>query len=272
MGLTRSASAAATDPAATDPAAPNPRTVLVSGASRGIGAATAVRLLRDGHRLSLGLRSPLSPSAWLASLALPAALQSALPADLDQRLHLHPYDALAPAGAANSAERWVEAAVAQLGGLDAVVHSAGIFSRVGLCYGAGEEQEIQRVLEVNLLGPWRLSRALWPHLVASGDGRVITLVSMSGKRVKGGLAAYSASKFALLALCQTMRNEGWDQGIRVTAVCPSWVNTAMAAAVTALPQEAMTQPEDLAASISHLLSLPARAVPFEFNVSCQLER
>jgi NAD(P)-dependent dehydrogenase (short-subunit alcohol dehydrogenase family) len=68
-----------------------------------------------------------------------------------------------------------------------------------------------------------------------------------------------------------MRNEGWDQGIRVTAVCPSWVNTEMAAAVTALPRQAMTQPEDLGRSISHLLSLPASAVPFEFSVSCQLE-
>jgi NAD(P)-dependent dehydrogenase (short-subunit alcohol dehydrogenase family) len=128
------------------------------------------------------------------------------------------------------------------------------------------------VLAVNLLGPWRLSRAVWPQLVASGDGRMITLVSMSGRRVKGGLAAYSASKFALMGLCQTMRNEGWQAGIRITAICPSWVNTSMAAAVTALAREAMTQPDDLAASVSHLLSLPASAVPFEFNVSCQLEQ
>ena len=245
------------------------RTVLVSGASRGIGRATSLRLLADGHRVSLGLRQPLTAQAWLAT-ANPQR-----PEPWQERLLIHPYDARAvppgPAGP-NSPEAWVAATLERWGTLDAVVHSAGIFSRVGLCFAPGEEAEIQRVLDVNLLGPWRLSRAAWPHLAASGDGRVITLVSMSGKRVKGNLAAYCASKFALLALCQTMRNEGWSQGIRVTAVCPSWVNTTMAAAVNTLPKEAMTQPEDLAASISHLLSLPASAVPCEFNVSCQLER
>lgn len=233
---------------------------MVSGASRGIGRATALRLLADGHRVSLGLRQPLPARDWLA--ASPQA-----PEDWLERLLIQPYEAQA----ASSPEDWLAATLEHWGQLDAVVHSAGIFSRVGLCFAAGEEEEIQRVLEVNLLGPWRLSRAAWPHLAASGDGRVITLVSMSGKRVKGNLAAYSASKFALLALCQTMRNEGWQQGIRVTAVCPSWVNTDMADAVTALPKQAMTQPEDLAASVSHLLTLAASAVPFEFSVSCQLE-
>jgi NAD(P)-dependent dehydrogenase (short-subunit alcohol dehydrogenase family) len=257
-----------TDPSNVGPAR-GQRSVLVSGASRGIGRATALRLLADGHRVSLGLRQPLSPQAWLA--ANPEA-----PEEWLDRLLIHPYEARAsqPAGsdrADSSPEAWVAAALARWGTIDAVVHCAGIFSRVGLCFSPGEEAEIQRVLDVNLLGPWRLSRAAWPHLAASGDGRVIALVSMSGKRVKGNLAAYSASKFALLALCQTMRNEGWHQGIRVTAVCPSWVNTEMAAAVTALPRQAMTQPEDLAASIGHLLSLPASAVPFEYKVSCQLE-
>ncbi len=237
-----------------------PRTLLVSGASRGIGQAIARRLLADGHRLSLGLRQPERSDRELGATADGA------------QLHRHAYDALAAEAAPNSAETWVEAALAHFGHLDGVVHCAGLFSRVGLTYAPGEQAVIEELLAVNLLGPWRLSRALWPHLLASGDGRVITLVSMSGKRVKGGLAAYSASKFALMGLCQTMRNEGWSHGIRVTAICPSWVNTEMAAAVTAMPPEAMTQPEDLAASISHLLALPARAVPFEFNVSCQLEQ
>ncbi len=97
------------------------------------------------------------------------------------------------------------------------------------------------------------------------------LVSMSGRRVKGRLAAYSTSKFALMGLCQAMRNEGWEAGIRVTAICPGWVNTAMAAQVQAIPPEAMTQPEDLAATAVHLLALPRTAVPFEFSVSCLLE-
>ena len=104
---------------------------------------------------------------------------------------------------------------------------------------------------------------------------------MSGKRSKGRLAAYSASKFALLGLCQTMRNEGWATGIRVTAICPGWVNTDMAAEVRSGPSnrwptqpmeaEAMTQPEDIASMSAELLRLPNRAVPFELAVSSSLE-
>ncbi|MEX1322947.1 MAG: SDR family oxidoreductase, partial [Synechococcaceae cyanobacterium] len=187
------------------------------------------------------------------------------------RLLIQPYEASAGDGDPRGPRAWVEATAERWGGIDAVVHCAGVFSRVGLRFADGEEDEIARVLDVNLMGPWRLSRAAWPLLAASGDGRVLTLVSMSGKRVKGRLAAYGVSKFALLALCQAMRNEGWEDGIRVTAICPSWVNTDMAAAVTAMPHEAMTQPQDLAASVSHLLELPSAAVPFEFSVNCQLE-
>jgi NAD(P)-dependent dehydrogenase (short-subunit alcohol dehydrogenase family) len=251
-------------PAQPQPAnAPSPRTVMVSGASRGIGRAITERLLADGHRVSAGVRNPD------ALLAAPEAAR--LRAQVPDRLLIQPYEASAPDDDPHGPRAWVEATTGRWGGVDAVVHSAGVFSRVGLRFAEGEEEEINRVLAVNLMGPWRLSRAVWPQLVASGHGRVLSLVSMSGKRVKGRLAAYSASKFALLALCQAMRNEGWDDGIRVTAICPSWVNTAMAAAVTAMPHEAMTQPEDLAASVSHLLSLPAAAVPFEFSVNCQLE-
>ncbi|MEO1004007.1 MAG: SDR family NAD(P)-dependent oxidoreductase [Cyanobacteria bacterium J06638_7] len=232
-----------------------PRTVMLSGASRGIGRAIAERLLADGHRVSAGVRDP-----------------AALAADLSASgLLIHPYEASAGDSDPRGPRAWLEATMAHWGGVDAVVHCAGVFSRVGLRFADGDEQEISRLLEVNLMGPWRLSRAVWPELVASGDGRVLALVSMSGKRVKGRLAAYGVSKFALLALCQAMRNEGWGEGIRVTAICPGWVNTAMAAAVTEMPSQAMTQPQDLAASVSHLLSLPASAVPFEFSVNCLLE-
>jgi NAD(P)-dependent dehydrogenase (short-subunit alcohol dehydrogenase family) len=122
------------------------------------------------------------------------------------------------------------------------------------------------------MGPWWLTRAAWPQLAAHGAGRILVLVSMSGKRSKGTLAGYTASKFALMGLCQTMRNEGWEQGIRVSAICPGWVNTDMAAAVQAMPAEAMTQPSDIGALASQLLVLPNSCVPFELAVNCTLER
>ncbi|MCP9848741.1 SDR family NAD(P)-dependent oxidoreductase [Cyanobium sp. Morenito 9A2] len=229
------------------------RTLLISGASRGIGRAIAERALADGHRLSLGVRHPVD----LEGSALATS----------SRVLVHPYEASDPA----SANAWVEASAARFSALDGVIHCAGIFSRAGLLFDAAETAEIDQVLQVNLMGPWWLTRAIWPHLVASGDGRVITLVSMSGRRVKGPLAAYPVSKFALLGLCQTMRNVGWPLGIRVTALCPGWVNTAMAAGVQSIPPGAMTQSEDLAVLVSTLLTLRKEAVPFELAVNCLLE-
>ena len=243
------------------------RTLLISGASRGIGRAVAERALADGHRLSLGLRD------------LEALKRSALDPDLagSDRVLLCPYAAEDPA----AAQAWVEATNEHFGGFDSVIHSAGIFSRVPLLFEESEQPEIAHTINVNLMGPWWLTRAAWPQLASHGEGRIQVLVSMSGKRSKGRLAAYSASKFALLGLCQTMRNEGWAAGIRVTAICPGWVNTDMAAAVRRGPSqswptqsmeaEAMTQPEDIASISAELLRLPNRAVPFEIAVNSSLE-
>lgn len=239
-----------------------PRTILLSGASRGIGRAIAERLLADGHQLSLGVRDP----AALRGTAL-GPERAGVDDQGRQRLLLHPYNAEDPA----AAETWVAATMHQFGAIDTVVHCAGVFSRVPLLFEPGQEREIQQLWDVNVMGPWWLTRAAWPHLAAHGSGRVLVLVSMSGKRSKGRLAGYTASKFALMGLCQTMRNEGWEQGIRVSAICPSWVNTDMAAAVNAMPKEAMSQPDDIAALTAQLLELPNSCVPFELAVSCNLE-
>ena len=243
------------------------RTLLISGASRGIGRAVAERALADGHRLSLGLRD------------LEALKQTPLDPALagSDKVLLCPYAAEDPA----AAQTWVEATSNYFGGFDSVIHNAGIFSRVPLLFEESEQPEIAHTINVNLMGPWWLTRAAWPQLASHGEGRIQVLVSMSGKRSKGRLAAYSASKFALLGLCQTMRNEGWAAGIRVTAICPGWVNTDMAAAVRRGPSqswptqsmeaEAMTQPEDIASISAELLRLPNRAVPFEIAVNSSLE-
>ena len=229
-----------------------PRTVLLTGASRGIGRSIAKRLLDDGHRLSLGLRDPDS----LRGTEL----------DVDRVAH-HPYDAREPA----SAQAWVEATLHQWGQIDTLIHCAGILHRTPLLFANGEERDLDELWSVNVMGPWWLTRAAWPSLASCGHGRIQVLVSMSGKRVKGRMAGYPVSKYALMALCQSMRNEGWDQGIRVTAICPSWVNTDMARAVTAVQPAEMTQPGDLATLSSTLLSLPEASVPFELAMNCSLE-
>ena len=230
---------------------------MITGSSRGIGAALARTLIQQGHRVCLAVRDP----------------SSLLGTDLDPgqdpvNLISCSYDARVPA----DAQRLVERALGHFGSLDSLIHCAGILRRTPLLFSEQERSEPDELWNVNVMGPWWLTRAAWPALVKSGQGRIQVLVSMSGKRCKGTLAGYTASKFALMGLCQTMRNEGWDQGIRVTAVCPGWANTEMAAGVKTMAPEQMTQPEDLASLCAHLLTLPAAAVPFECAVNASLER
>ena len=233
------------------------RTVMLSGASRGIGLAIARQLLRDGHRISLGLRDPLrSYSAEFNSLL-----------GTSESIHMHSYDAADP----DSARKWVASTVSWAETVDTIIVCAGILRETPLLFKDSEQSDLDDLWRINVMGPWWLARAAWPHLASSGHGRIQVLVSMSGQRVKGRMAGYPVSKFALMGLCQSMRNEGWASGIRVTAICPSWVNTQMARSVSSVNPDAMSQPEDIATISSTILRMPNASVPFELNLNCALE-
>ena len=233
------------------------RKILISGASRGIGKAIASKLLKEGHSLSLGVRkredlsnSPLDPNSNNSDSFL-----------------VNIYDAIDQ----NSSKKWVEKTVKTFKSIDTVIHCAGIFKRTNLLFNDNEMKDIHDLWKVNVMGPWILTKHAWKYLSLSNSARIIVLVSMSGKRSKGNLASYSMSKFALMSLCQTMRNEGWEKGIRVTAICPGWVNTDMAKEINHFQKKDMTQPSDIADICSNLLNLPNSSVPFEIAINCQLE-
>jgi len=233
------------------------RTILISGANRGIGKAIAKRAINDGHRVSLGVKNP----------------DELIGSDLDPRnaranqVIINQYDARNQV----DAYTWVKNTKEKFDGFDALINCAGIFKRTPFNFKEHEEQDINELLKVNLFGPWILCKEAWEELISQPSGRIVFLVSMSGKRSKGNLAGYSVSKFALMGLCQTIRNEGWKHGLRVTAISPSWVNTDMAAQISALKKEEMTQPEDIGAITSTILQLPNSSVPFDVSVNCNLE-
>ena len=233
------------------------RTILISGASRGIGNSIAIKALEEGHRISLGVRN------------LKAFTDTKLDPNISgsDRILLHHYEATEP----ETAKKWVESTIHHFGNFDSLINCAGIFRRTRFLFEKGEEKEIDALWKINVLAPWVLSKEAWNEISNNGKGRIIYLVSMSGKRSKGNLAGYSTSKFALMGLCQTVRNEGWSKGVRVTAICPSWVNTTMAAEVKLIKKEEMTQPEDIATICSNLLELPNSCIPFEIGLNCNLE-
>lgn len=222
------------------------RVVLVSGANRGIGSAVAAQLQQDGMQLSLGSRG-----ARTNSTAFPDALH-------------FDYEA----SDREAASLWVSATVERFGRLDAVINCAGILRSYSL--EDDDETALDELWEVNVKGPLRLVRAALPRLRESGSGRVVSIVSLSGKRVVGKSPGYAMSKFALNALTHSIRFAGWESGIRATALCPGWVNTDMAAG-SPIDRREMTQPKDLARVVSLLLSLPNSASVSELSVNCVLE-
>ncbi len=231
---------------------------MISGASRGIGKSIAEKMLLKGHRVSLGVRNP----SQLKDTSLDSKNYS------NKQLITCKYEAVD----IKTAEDWVNETKSAFGGFDSIIHCAGIFRKTRLIYRDIELKDIDELWQINVLGPWNLTRKAWSELERHKESRIQVLVSMSGKRSKGTLAGYTASKFALMGLCETIRNEGWEKGIRITAICPGWVNTDMAKAVVAISKKEMTQPEDIAKLSASLLELPNSSIPFELKLNCCLEK
>ncbi|MDT8343412.1 MAG: SDR family NAD(P)-dependent oxidoreductase [Thermohalobaculum sp.] len=231
------------------PGTPAPRRVaLISGASRGIGAAIARELAANGWAVSLGCRDP-------ATSALPDG----------EAVHVQPFDALEGCEA-----QWVAAALARFGRIDAVVNNAGISVPRSII--EAEEADLDLLLAVNLKSPFRLVRAAWPHLVATGAGRVVTIASLSGKRVKSARASlYAISKFAVVALSHGIRQCGAEAGVRATAICPGFVNTEMGLSGIDRAPDEITQPEDVARVVRLVLDLPNTAAIAEIPINWRIE-
>lgn len=224
------------------------RVAMVSGASRGIGAAVARRLLAEGWGLSLGMRDP-----------------GASPVPEGDRVRVFPFDALD----ARSERAWVEATLDHFGRLDGLVHNAGIASKRSVL--DADDADFDLLFAVNVKSPMRLTRLAWPYLVTS-RGRIVVVASMSGKRVKSpGSGLYAMSKFAAVGLAHALRQCGKEAGVRATAICPSFVATDMAASLTDVDMDLLTRPEDVARIVHLVLDLPATASIAEIPVHWTVE-
>lgn len=225
---------------------------MISGANRGIGKAIALRLYQDGYLLSLGARDERKLLGVTAGMDEDRVITSAYEATSRQ-----------------SAREWVIKTEKHFGQLDVVINNAGILRSTRI--EDDDEDALDELWEINVKGPLRLTRAAYPYLKKSRRGRVINIVSLSGKRVKGGGFGYAMSKHAMMAFTHSLRHIGWEHGIRATAICPGWVNTEMVAGVSPLEPQEMVQPEDIARLVACVLELPSNASVAELPVNCVLE-
>jgi NAD(P)-dependent dehydrogenase (short-subunit alcohol dehydrogenase family) len=218
------------------------KAALISGASRGIGEATARLLHARGYGVGLLARN----GARLEALAreLPGALP--LVGDVRRR------------------EDW-ERAVARMeeafGGLFALINNAGI----GIMKPVAElsEEEVREVLEVNLVGPFLGLKAALPLLLRS-RGVVVNVGSLAGKNAFKGGAAYNASKFGLLGLMGAAMLELREMGVRVVNVLPGSVDTGFAG--SPVGEGWKLAPEDVARAILFALEMPERALVSEIEL------
>jgi NAD(P)-dependent dehydrogenase (short-subunit alcohol dehydrogenase family) len=243
--------AAATDQPLLLPAAG--RVALVTGASRGLGAAIAQRLAAEGFSLALGVRDP---GRTAAALGLDAG-----------RCSVHRFDALDP----GAGDALVAAAMERHGRIDALVNNAGVLRPFG--FADADEAALEEMLAVNVKAPFRLIRAAMPFLRRSGHGRIVNVASTDAKRYREGAPlGYAMSKHALLALSHAAKFEAWADGVRVTALCPGAIETELIAGLPgATPSAGRLKPGTVAEMVALLLRLPNAATVAELVMNTRLE-
>jgi NAD(P)-dependent dehydrogenase (short-subunit alcohol dehydrogenase family) len=184
------------------------KVAVITGAAQGIGRRTAEVLAERGYNVALSdLRSPIDTMRALAGSGVEAM---ELVGDIADEGKVAKFAAVVD-------ERW--------GRVDVLVNNAGI-SMIAPAEKLTAE-EYRRVLEVNLVAPFLLSKAFGVKMLAQKSGSIVNVASVAGLVGIADRAAYNASKHGLIGLTRTLAAEWGGRGVRVNAVCPGWVKTEM---------------------------------------------
>jgi NAD(P)-dependent dehydrogenase (short-subunit alcohol dehydrogenase family) len=188
--------------------AKNNKVAVITGAAQGIGRRTAEVLAERGYNVALSdLRSPAETMRAVAGRGVEAM---ELVGDIADEMKVSEF-------AAAVGERW--------GRVDVLVNNAGI-SMIAPAENLSAA-EYRRVLEVNLVAPFLLSKAFGGMMLARRSGSIVNVASVAGLVGVADRAAYNASKHGLIGLTRTLAAEWGGRGVRVNAVCPGWVKTEM---------------------------------------------
>ncbi|SHM61848.1 3-ketoacyl-ACP reductase [Flavobacterium chilense] len=219
------------------------KNALITGAGKGIGKAVAIALAKEGVNLILVSRTKSDIDQLAEETAKFGVKTLALSADVSD---------------INSINSAVEKAIAEFKSIDILINSAGIAS-----FGKFLELEPEaweRIIQVNLMGTYYTTRAVIPNMIERQTGDIINISSTAGLNGNALTSAYSASKFAVLGLTDSLMQEMRKHNIRVTALTPSTVATDMAKDLNLTdgnPEKVM-QSEDMADLIIAQLKLNRR--------------
>ncbi|MBD0339789.1 MAG: SDR family oxidoreductase [Microcoleus sp. Co-bin12] len=230
---------------------PTTKQALITGASSGIGKATALAFAAEGINLALVSRKSENLEAVAAAAREVGVKAEAYPLDLAK---------------IEQVQSSISAIAAQLGAVDILVNSAGMGYTGSLAQTSLADW--QNVLDLNLTSVWQCILGVLPSMRDRGSGIIINVSSIAGSQTFPNWGAYCVSKFGLMALSKTLAAEERARGIRVTAICPGSVNTPMWDTNTMpdFDRSAMLTPEIVAQSILHAVQLPASAVIEEITL------
>jgi NADP-dependent 3-hydroxy acid dehydrogenase YdfG len=225
------------------------KVALVTGASSGIGEATAVALAEAGAAVAIGARREDRLDA------LAARLRDGGAAVLQLELDVTDEQACADAVGRTREE---------LGGLDVLVNNAGVML-LGTIVGAGTE-DWRRMINTNVLGVMYMTHAAIEGMVEQGSGDIVNMSSVAGRVARKGAGVYNASKWAVNAFSESLRQEVTGRGVRVSLVEPGAVTTeltdhitqpeAKAAAETMYTSMQALQADDIARAVVYVVTQP----------------
>jgi 3-oxoacyl-[acyl-carrier protein] reductase len=219
------------------------QTAIVTGAANGIGEVISRRLANAGARVAI---ADIDEQA--ATAAAERIGERAFPVRLDIT-------------DANSVRQALEMVLARTQSLEIVVNNAGLAGKAAPVWEQTDD-DWNRVLAINVTGPFFMCRAVMPHMRSRGYGRVVNIASIAGKEGNPNMVAYSASKAAIIGLTKSIAKEVATEGICVNAVSPAVIRTKMLDQLTPaqvsymverIPMKRTGQPEEVAAVV-HFLS------------------
>jgi 3-oxoacyl-[acyl-carrier protein] reductase len=226
------------------------RVALITGGTRGIGYAVAEALLRAGDAVAFtGTSHDGVVKAEHALSAIDGARVTGIVCDVRD---------------ASSTELAVRTAVAQYGGLDVLVNSAGV--GVGAPISDLPHDEWDRIIGTNLTGVFNCCKAAIPHLKTRGGGWIVNISSLASTNPFPGGAAYCASKAGLNAFGDALMQELRYDNIRVTSILPGSVATGFSGRESNAGADWKLLPEDVAAAIVDVLNHHARSLPSRVEI------
>ena len=222
---------------------------LVSGASKGIGAAMARALAESGARVVLSSRKQAAVDALAQEFRQSGLEATGIAANIGNVDDIHSL---------------VENTIEAYGGVDIVINNAA----ANPVYGPLQNTDagaFDKIIDVNLKGPFELCKRVYPVLRERGGGSIINISSIGGLRPEAGIGIYSVSKAAIINLTRAMAQDWGADGIRVNAICPGLIKTRFSEAlwndpathdrfVSQIPLGRIGEPEDLAGLAVYLAS------------------